>query len=51
MSVLSSLPDRPLQESEVVSLNRSEELEFAVATETNGEAGHHIVTRSGEHTR
>lgn len=36
MSVLSSLPDRPLQESEVVSLNRSEELELAVATETNG---------------
>ncbi|WP_430506090.1 hypothetical protein [Haloparvum sp. PAK95] len=36
MSVLSSLPERPLQESEVVSLNRSEELELAVATETNG---------------
>lgn len=36
MSVLSSLPERPLQESEVVSLNRSEELDLAVATETNG---------------
>lgn len=36
MSVLSSLPDRPLQESEVVSLNRSDPVELAVATETNG---------------
>lgn len=36
MSVLSSLPDRPLRESEVVSLNRSEEVELAVATETTG---------------
>jgi len=36
MSVRSSLPDRPLRESEVVSLNRSDEVELAVATETDG---------------
>lgn len=36
MSVRSSLPDRPLREAEVVSLNRSDAVDLAVATETNG---------------
>ena len=36
MSVLSSLPERPLKEVEVASLNRSEEVDLAVATEPAG---------------
>lgn len=36
MSVLSSLPSRPLRESEVADLNRADALELAVATEPDG---------------
>ncbi|GAB6877762.1 hypothetical protein JCM17823_00360 [Halorubrum gandharaense] len=37
MTELTTLPRRRLREAEVAALNRSEDVSYAVATETNGE--------------
>lgn len=47
MSVLSSLPERPLKEAEVASLNRSEGVDLAVATEPEGPTAGLVVATDG----
>ncbi|GAB3422692.1 hypothetical protein GCM10027435_27660 [Haloparvum alkalitolerans] len=47
MSVLSSLPERPLKEAEVASLNRSEGVDLAVATEPDGPTAGLVVATDG----
>ncbi|SNR31618.1 hypothetical protein [Halorubrum vacuolatum] len=43
MGTLDSLPARPLRESEVAALNRSDGLQYAVATERAGPTGGIII--------